>query len=776
MCVKKWMALFLILAMMMSLVSCGGGEKQSPAEDGTWEYPEGAAPKTEYERVFWYGFAQEDTSRDKTATITEKELTDMLARVISARGGDAASWAALTAEASDENEVYRDYGAMLLLYAAEQMDATTFTRGFAPYLMGGRIDEDWDAFSQDIRGGYSLLETDAECKWETLCVSISAQRDEGRELNYLNASQEYAASRLSLVSGAPLLDIAYNSFTMELTKPLTYEAGAVAVVRLFESFADVAERFPEDGETTAQAEALLQEGRDRRDAILASETEIVKSNTYIPGETYTGTAYYIANNGNDAAAGTSPETAWATIDRLNQAALQYGDAVFFHWGDIWRAAQVNTKPGVTYSAYGEGEKPRLYGSEENGGGKENWTLWHEGENGEKIWVYAGELLDCGAIVMNGGEAMAEKVQPFWNGQTYQVYSSLWHTGQDELAAEDQFAQPEFDPAVHLTEDMTFFAQADSDLPDTLPVYLLGWVDTGDREQYCLTSRGPLYLRCDAGNPGELYGDIEFLSPYAPFDGIQDDAVLDNLALCYTGRDLTSVAPECGGVTVQNCELGWGGGCTASYALDGIDTYQAGVQRNGGIGGASSSHNTFRNNYVYESYQEGLGVETLIEFSGEVFDVTDVVFEGNVFYHCGSSLLYCNWDEEENPDHQFRNITFCDNYVFFNSMSPWTDTEGFTAALFIDGGPNMQDGTVAVWDNVFFASENSLIFINIYVPEYLPDFEGNCYVQFGDAPFILSCSAPDYWSANAEEGVRDLLGDETGTVITLHSANWKDVDW
>ena len=110
--------------------------------------------------------------------------------------------------------------------------------------------------------------------------------------------------------------------------------------------------------------------------------------------------------------------------------------------------------------------------------------------------------------------------------------------------------------------------------------------------------------------------MEFLSPYAPFDGVADDVVIDNLAVLYTGRNILSVAPECEGVLVQNCELGWGGGCAASYALDTITGYGAGVQRNGGVGGASSSHNTFRNNYVHETYQEGLGLETAIEFSGQ----------------------------------------------------------------------------------------------------------------------------------------------------------------
>ncbi len=784
---KKVMIVLLALCLTAAvLTGCSGqaefseltiSEGDSVGETGNgWTFPAGPAPETEYERAFWYGFASEDEERDREAIMTEQEMVSLLKAVISASGGDVDGWSEMTAGASEE-EIYRDYGAMLLLYAAERMDATDFTDGFAPYLMGGRTDEDWDAFYADIRGGYPLFE-EGEEQWDRICVSITTQMEDGQEMNYLNASQNYVISRLSLVTGAPLLDFSYDTFTMHLTEPLTYEAGAVAAVRLFESCPETAEQFPEDEAVTVRAEELLQEGQARRDAILTSETQIVKSDTFVPGETYTGTAYYLSNDGDDRADGTSPETAWATIDRLNEAELNYGDVVFFRRGDVWHSVQVNTRPGVTYSAYGEGEKPGLYGSVENGGGAEKWSLWYEGEDGRKIWVYYRPMLDCGAIALNENLA-AEKVQAFWNGQTYQILSDLWLTDQTEQAAQEQSALPEFDPTVHLTEDLTFFSQASSGLPDTLPIYLLGWMDTG--EQYCLTAEGSLYLRSDQGNPGELYGDMEFLSPYAPFDGVQDDVVIDNLSVLYTGRNILSVAPECQGVLVQNCEMGWAGGCSASYALDTITGYAAGVQRNGGVGGASSSHNTFRNNYVHETYQEGLGVETAIEFSGQTFDVTDVLVEGNVFYHCSSSMLYFNWDEEANPDHQFRNISFRDNYVFYSAMSSWTDNGenvyGYTTGSFIiEGGPNMQDGTVEVRDNVFFASGECLVYICTYVSEYLPDFEGNCYAQFSDGVFLSSVSAPCYWSSNIQDGIQELLRDESGEVLSLSRSLWQEVDW
>ena len=63
-------------------------------------------------------------------------------------------------------------------------------------------------------------------------------------------------------------------------------------------------------EKDAELRADLQ---TRIDEILNSETEIVHSATYVPGETYTGTAYYVYNDGDDNNDGLTPETAWQTI-------------------------------------------------------------------------------------------------------------------------------------------------------------------------------------------------------------------------------------------------------------------------------------------------------------------------------------------------------------------------------------------------------------------------------------------------------------------------------
>lgn len=124
---------------------------------------------------------------------------------------------------------------------------------------------------------------------------------------------------------------------------------------------------PPMDESVAAATALLEEAAAWREAILTSATQIARDATFVPGETYTETAYYVSNSGNDQNDGRSPDSAWATLDRVNAASLKYGDAVFFERGGVWRDTTVETKEGVTYSAYGEGAKPRICASPENGG-------------------------------------------------------------------------------------------------------------------------------------------------------------------------------------------------------------------------------------------------------------------------------------------------------------------------------------------------------------------------------------------------------------------------
>ncbi|MDP6355906.1 MAG: hypothetical protein QF473_12425 [Planctomycetota bacterium] len=70
--------------------------------------------------------------------------------------------------------------------------------------------------------------------------------------------------------------------------------------------------------------------------------------------------------GIDANEGNSPASAWASLERVNQADLRPGDTVRFKRGSAWRGS-LTPRSGakdapITYPADGEGEKPLLLGS------------------------------------------------------------------------------------------------------------------------------------------------------------------------------------------------------------------------------------------------------------------------------------------------------------------------------------------------------------------------------------------------------------------------------
>lgn len=120
-----------------------------------------------------------------------------------------------------------------------------------------------------------------------------------------------------------------------------------------------------------------------------------------------GTKYYVSNNGDDNADGKTPETAWATLDKSNSAVLKEGDMVLFERGGFWRG-YISAKNGVSYGAYGKGNKPKIWNSVNGKTGK-----WTETET-ENVWVYSEKIpvKDIGLVVFNEGTenvCYAEKV-------------------------------------------------------------------------------------------------------------------------------------------------------------------------------------------------------------------------------------------------------------------------------------------------------------------------------------------------------------------------------
>lgn len=91
----------------------------------------------------------------------------------------------------------------------------------------------------------------------------------------------------------------------------------------------------------------------------------------IPSYTFAEVVYYIdATNGNDSNDGLTPETAWRTIEKVNNswASINPGDNILLKRGETFTDARLDIKKGgtesnpLTVGAYGSGTKPTISNS------------------------------------------------------------------------------------------------------------------------------------------------------------------------------------------------------------------------------------------------------------------------------------------------------------------------------------------------------------------------------------------------------------------------------
>ena len=101
-------------------------------------------------------------------------------------------------------------------------------------------------------------------------------------------------------------------------------------------------------------------------------------------EDFAGAVYYVSAEGDDENDGLSPESAWKTLAKVSSFDFCEGDAVRFRRGDVFRGC-VKTRSGVKYCAFGEGEKPKLYGSEKNLANPDLWKIYDSEKNIWKLW-------------------------------------------------------------------------------------------------------------------------------------------------------------------------------------------------------------------------------------------------------------------------------------------------------------------------------------------------------------------------------------------------------
>ena len=487
-----------------------------------------------------------------------------------------------------------------------------------------------------------------------------------------------------------------------------------------------AEAFARAEKKVTEVEELSQK---RKDEIRNTRDEI----------TVAGTKYFVSNSGNDENDGKSPKTAWATIEKVNSSKFEWGDGVFFSRGDLFRG-NLLTQSGVTYAAYGEGAKPILSASEENGVGEEKWSLVDGSTN---VWKYYKKFVDIGGILVDRGEGefICEKKLACLDPENLKYYKK-------------PDKSEEFDPVNDL-ENLTFF-----NLTISSNV-------TADRVD--------LYFRCDEGNPGKVFKSIEFLDGKTHTIRAKSDVTIDNLCVLHTSRHGIG-AGSCKNLVITNCEIGWIGG-----GLFGVWRQQNGIIVFGRFGNGIEVYGAcdnfvIDNCYVYQCFDAGI-TNQLQKGAAHNIVNKDVLFANNLIEYCCYNIEYFMGIGAVEVTRLLQNVVYENNICRMAGFG-WGRVNPTNSAN-IKGWDhrNESDGFV-IRNNIFDRAYGDLLHIGATQLRWVPEFSGNTYIQYrnsllghvGPNPTIKYIKYMDAEDLVYNEDVigiiSDVMGDDVDNVYFL----------
>ncbi|MBQ8509646.1 MAG: hypothetical protein IJ493_07040 [Clostridia bacterium] len=495
-----------------------------------------------------------------------------------------------------------------------------------------------------------------------------------------NSSEENSMMDVSvtLSDGDILLNVSPSGAPISSAISLFYErveaVGGSSVDTLGEPVSAAGENYLM---ATAEDIAAWRKLTDERIAAIKSTP-----NMEIPAK---ATVYYVSPNGSDTNNGKSPETPWKTLDKVNTIPTSTNANIYvcFERGGVWRG-QIQAKAGVTYTAYGEGDKPVLLGSPENGADASKWSK----TDAEGIWKYATKFdLDVGVVVFNEGEAHGIKailrtVDGVQTNSTRKVPFNDYHD---------------------LEIDLEFYVQD-----------------------------GYVYLVSEE-NPGERFDSIEFSLRQNGFAVKGNGVTVDNFVIKYVASHGVG-AGTVKNLTVQNCEFYWIGG-GIQYIRDGNTVrYGNGVE----IYGGCDNYNVL-DCYFYQIYDAAIThqyslTDEQIEkgADGPLYDMKNVTYRGNVTEYCNYSIEYfLGKVPEENPS-RMENVLIEDNYMWYAGMGLCEQRPDGGSGAHIKGWHHTNRATgFVIKDNLMIDSEAHLlhIFSNRLNPDgsdSMPSMENNIY--------------------------------------------------
>lgn len=418
----------------------------------------------------------------------------------------------------------------------------------------------------------------------------------------------------------------------------------------------------------------------------------------------TGNVYYVSNSGNDSNDGNSPQTAWATISKVNGSTLASGDVVLFERGDMFRG-KISGKAGVTYSAYGEGAKPVINGSTRN---YANASYWVQTSVPNVYKLNLTLSSDVGFIAFDHDVTAIGKY--------------------DELAS------------LKRVPGITYNGKLFSGIND---------LDTDLSFSYSTSSR-TVYLYSKYGNPGKRFSSIEISTQGHLFSIGGRDIIVDNLHFRYGGShgvgggggkayydadgnflNITSSQ----NITVKNCIFAWIGGSILSNTT----RYGNAVEMYGSVDGY-----VVDNCWIYQIYDTGI---THQYSSSNAVDtmMKDIHYKNNLVEYCHWSIEFynapcCNASVETHRKIT-KNVLVEDNILRMGGYGWGSTTRKGEATLYNSFGLSHKPEETQYFharNNIFFCSSGRIIRLTSNESERNLTFEGNTYVQTYNKDFSHYC--------------------------------------
>ena len=433
-----------------------------------------------------------------------------------------------------------------------------------------------------------------------------------------------------------------------------------------------------------------------------------------------GTVYYVSSStGSDSNSGTSPNAPLKTLSKANSK-MTSGCTVCLKRGDIWRGEGLTAKSNVTITAYGEGPKPVIIGSPENGGGAANASKWTEVAT--NIWRYEGtdSWSDVGNIVFNDGESYATKIVQLY------VKQESWSTYQITDYTNAPAQKYSFTSYTDLKNDLDFFHDKN---------FSGGSGATGYLYMY------------STSNPALRFESIEFAPDIKLVEADVNGVTVDNICFKYTGGHAVAgsahnfMSTQIKNLTVQNCEFYWIGGSVhqrISNSSIGTNTVEYDTRYGNAIEIYGGCDNFIaRNNYIYQVFDAGITIQLTMSSGTTKYNQANIQFVDNVIEYCNYSIEYFLTKIPTNNSSSMSNFVISGNYM-------WNAGYGFCETRMIWGrgfaahiksqftSPCNRATGFEITDNIMIGAKDGFLQIrNSFGVDSMPVFENNTLYGYYD---------------------------------------------